>query len=81
MQTGGKRGRRGVVVKDGSVIQRDTPGQSAGQEGTSQHELIGGEGGIGRIEAGIALDRCRRLTTSIMVIKQTFPTPATCMLP
>ncbi len=79
MQAGRKRRRRGVIVKDCSVIEGDAPWQTYGQEGASEHELIGFQRGISRIETRIALDRCQRLTTSIMVIRLTFPTPATCM--
>ena len=41
MEAGRKRGGRGVIVKDRSVIQGDTPGQAQSQEGTSEHELVG----------------------------------------
>ena len=56
MQTGGKRGGRGVVVKDRTVIQGDAPWQARRQEGASEHELVGRERRIGRIETRIALD-------------------------
>ncbi len=42
--------------------------------------MIGFQRGIGRIQTRIALNRCQRLTTSIMVIRLTLPAPATCML-
>jgi hypothetical protein len=54
MQAG--RERRGVVVKDRAMIEGDAPGQAHRQESASQHQLIGFRGGIGRLEAGIALD-------------------------
>src|SRR5437016_14678049 len=56
MQAGRKRRRRGVIVKDCSVIEGDAPWQTYGQEGASEHELIGFQRGISRIETGIALD-------------------------
>ena len=56
MQAGRKRRRRGVIVKDCSVIESDAPWQTYGQEGASEHELIGFQRGIGRIETGIALN-------------------------
>src|SRR2546425_906705 len=81
MQTGGKRGGRGVVVKDRTVIQGDAPWEASGELGAPQHQLIGLQRRIGGIEAGIALDRYQRLTTCRMLIRQTLPTPATCMRP
>ena len=56
MQAGRKRRRRGVIVKDCSVIEGDAPWQTYGQEGASEHELIGFQRGISRIETRIALD-------------------------
>jgi hypothetical protein len=56
MQAGRKRRRRGVIVKDRSVIQGDAPWQARGELGASEHELIGFHGWIGRIETGVALD-------------------------
>ena len=79
MQAGRKRRRGGVIVKDRAVIQGNAPWQAHSQESASEHQLIGPQGGIGRLQTGIALDRCQRLTTSRMVIRLTLPTPATCM--
>ncbi len=45
MQSGRKRGGRGVIVKDRAVIQGDAPRQTQRQEGTSQHELVRWQGG------------------------------------
>ncbi len=56
MQAGRKRRRRGVIVKDRSVIQGDAPWQAYSQESASEHQLIGFQRGIGRIQTGIALD-------------------------
>ncbi len=56
MQTGGKRGGRGVVVKDRTVIQGDAPWEAGGELGEPQHQLIGLQRRIGGTEAGIALD-------------------------
>ncbi len=56
MQAGRKRRRRSVIVKDRSVIQGDAPWQARGELGSSEHQLIGFHGWIGRIETGIALD-------------------------
>jgi len=55
-QAGRKRRRRGVIVKDRSGIQGDAAWQARGQEGASEHELIGFQRVIGRIQTGIALD-------------------------
>ena len=79
MQAGRKRRRRSVIVKDRAVIEGDAPWQARGEFGASEHQLIGFQRGIGRIETGIALDRCQRLSMSTMVIRLTFPTLATCM--
>jgi len=38
------------------MIQGDAPGQACHQEGPSEHELVGRERRIGRIQTGIALD-------------------------
>jgi hypothetical protein len=38
------------------MIEGDATGQASAQEGSPQHELIGFQGWIGRIQAGIALD-------------------------
>jgi hypothetical protein len=51
-QAGRKRRGRGVIIKDRSVIQGDAPWQARGELGMSEHELIGLQGGIGRIETG-----------------------------
>jgi len=56
MQAGRKWRWRGIIVKDRSVIERDAAWQAAGQEGTPQHELIGFQRRIGRIETGVAFD-------------------------
>ena len=56
MQVDRKRRRRGVIVKDRAVIQADAPWQANRQEGTSEHEWVGREGRIGRLQTGIALN-------------------------
>ena len=56
MQAGGKGRWGGIVVEDGTVVQRDPPGEPRGQEGAPQHKLIGFQGRIGRIQTRIALD-------------------------
>src|SRR5439155_8021587 len=56
MQAGRKRRRRSVIVKDRAVIEGDAPWQARSQKGASEHQLIGFQRGIGRIETGIALD-------------------------
>jgi hypothetical protein len=38
------------------MIEGNAPGQAHRQESASEHQLIGFKGGIGRLEAGIALD-------------------------
>ena len=41
MEMGRKRLRRGVLVKDCSMIEGDAPGQARAEFGASEHELIG----------------------------------------
>src|SRR5215471_4272756 len=54
-------------------------GKPVVRKAAREQELIGFQRGIGRIKTRVALDRRQRLTTSRTLIKQTLPTPTTCM--
>ncbi len=56
MQASWKGRARGVVVKDGAMVERNVAWQPGGQKGTPQHQLIRFQRWIGGVQTRVTLD-------------------------